>query len=114
MCSRCRRCRSVITLAGGPGRSPAASRIGVWQAAARDGRRRHRGMGMTSQGTDADGPTGEELATALAVPIGDLGGRFMLSGRTYGTGAGLGFSGLDFYFCGRAGVLGPVDADVVV
>lgn len=74
---------------------------------------------MTSQDTGA-GPTdahewsAEQLATELAVPIGDLGGRFMLSGRTYGTGAGLGFSGLDFYFCGRAGVLGPVDAGVVV
>jgi len=59
-------------------------------------------------------PSAAQLATELAVPIGDLGGRFMLSGRTYATGAELGFSGLDFYFCGRAGVLGAVDADVVV
>ena len=68
---------------------------------------------MTGHDTDAGELSPEDLATALAGPIGDLGGRFMLSGRTYGTGAGLGFSGLDFYFCGRAGVLGPVDADVV-
>ncbi len=69
--------------------------------------------------TDDGGPSTEqdraaELATALAVPIGDLGGRFMLSGRTYATGFELGFSGLDFYFCGRAGVLGPVDASTVI
>lgn len=68
---------------------------------------------MTTHDTDAGAFSPQDLATALAGPIGDLGGRFMLSGRTYGTGAGLGFSGLDFYFCGRAGVLGPVDADVV-
>ena len=69
-----------------------------------------------SAASDADdtGPGSEQLATELAVPIGDLGGRFMLSGRTYAAGAELGFSGLDFYFCGRAGVLGPVDADIVV
>ncbi|MHB1140053.1 MAG: SCO6745 family protein [Microthrixaceae bacterium] len=69
---------------------------------------------MTAAGTDAHDLDPDELATALAVPIGDVGGRFMLSGRTYATGAEHGFTGLDFYFCGRAGVLGPVDADVVV
>lgn len=37
----------------------------------------------------------------------------MLSARTYVTGAEYGFSGLDFYFCGRGGVLGAVDASVV-
>lgn len=54
-----------------------------------------------------------DTARQLADPFGDLGGRFMLSGRTYQRGAELGFSGIDFYFCGRAGVLGDVDADVV-
>jgi hypothetical protein len=68
--------------------------------------------GDTDPVDDHLGP--EQLATDLAVPIGDLGGRFMLSGRTYARGAELGFSGLDFYFCGRAGVLGAVDAQVVV
>jgi hypothetical protein len=58
--------------------------------------------------------TATDTAQALAGPIGDIGGRFMLSGRTYTAGAGYGFSGLDFYFCGRAGVLGDVDASVVV
>jgi hypothetical protein len=55
-----------------------------------------------------------ETARAIAGPINDVGGRFMLSGRTYAAGNELGFAGLDFYFCGRAGVLGAVDADTVV
>ncbi len=54
-----------------------------------------------------------DTAQAVAGPFGDLGGRFMLSGRTYATGNELGFSGMDFYFAGRGGVLGPVDASVV-
>jgi hypothetical protein len=37
----------------------------------------------------------------------------MLSGDTYAKGAALGFSGLDFYFAGRGGVLGDVDSDEV-
>jgi len=55
-----------------------------------------------------------DTAQAIAAPMGDLGGRFMLSARTYATGAEYGFSGLDFYFCGRGGVLGAVDASVVI
>ncbi|MDQ2679396.1 MAG: hypothetical protein M3Y51_11680 [Actinomycetota bacterium] len=54
-----------------------------------------------------------DTAQAVAGPFGDLGGRFMLSGRTYATGNDLGFEGMDFYFTGRGGVLGPVDASVV-
>ena len=54
-----------------------------------------------------------DTAKAVAGPFGDLGGRFMLSGRTYATGNDLGFQGMDFYFAGRGGVLGPVDASVV-
>ncbi len=54
-----------------------------------------------------------EAAQALCDPVGDVGGRFMLDGATYAAGAELGFAGMDFYFCGRGGVLGPVDADVV-
>jgi hypothetical protein len=54
-----------------------------------------------------------ETARALCDPIGDVGGRFMLDGATYAAGAELGFAGMDFYFCGRGGVLGPVDAEVV-
>ncbi|HTN99605.1 MAG TPA: hypothetical protein VL068_02920 [Microthrixaceae bacterium] len=55
-----------------------------------------------------------QTAQELARPMNDLGGRFMLSGRTYSAGNEKGFSGLDFYFCGRAGVLGDVDAATVV
>lgn len=69
---------------------------------------------MTAPANAADDLSPDDLATDLAAPIGDLGGRFMLSGRTYAQGSERGFSGLDFYFCGRAGLLGPVDADVVV
>ena len=63
----------------------------------------HPGVPMSSSDT----------AKAVAGPFGDLGGRFMLSGRTYAAGNELGFSGMDFYFAGRGGVLGPVDASVV-
>jgi hypothetical protein len=55
-----------------------------------------------------------DTARALRDPIGDVGGRFMLDGATYADGMAAGFSGLDFYVAGRCGVLGPVDADVVV
>ncbi len=58
--------------------------------------------------------TTADTARAVAGPFGDLGGRFMLSGRTYGAGNEAGFEGLDFYFAGRAGVLGAVDGSVVV
>ena len=54
-----------------------------------------------------------ETAKAIAKPIGDLGGAFMLDGATYGRGAELGFSGIDFYVLGRGGVLGDTTPDVV-
>ena len=38
---------------------------------------------------------------------------FMMDGATYERGAALGFEGIDFYFLGRAGVLGDVPASVV-
>lgn len=52
-------------------------------------------------------------AEATAPAVSRLGSHFMLSGRTYQRGAELGYGGLDFYFAGRGGVLGDVDADVV-
>jgi hypothetical protein len=52
-------------------------------------------------------------ATATATAVSAVGSHFMLDGGTYAKGAGLGFSGLDFYAAGRGGVLGEVDADVV-
>lgn len=54
-----------------------------------------------------------ETAKAIAKPIGDLGGAFMLDGATYARGAELGFSGIDFYVLGRGGVLGDTSPDVV-
>ena len=54
-----------------------------------------------------------ETAKAIAKPIGDLGGAFMLDGATYARGAELGFSGIDFYVLGRGGILGDTTADVV-
>lgn len=57
--------------------------------------------------------TANETADHIAGPVNDVGGRFMLDGATYARGAELGFTGMDFYFCGRGGVLGPVDAQVV-
>ena len=47
-----------------------------------------------------------ETAKAIARPIGDMGGAFMMDGATYARGAELGFSGIDFYVLGRGGVLG--------
>jgi hypothetical protein len=55
----------------------------------------------------------DQTARAIADPVNDLGGRFMLDGATYARGAELGFSGMDFYFRGRGGVLGEVDASTV-
>lgn len=52
-------------------------------------------------------------ATRFAHPIHDLPTRFMLDGATYQRGGELGFEGIDFYFAGRAGVLGDVTAEVV-
>lgn len=63
--------------------------------------------------TQGDDMTTTETADRIAEPVNDVGGRFMLDGATYGRGAELGFAGMDFYFCGRGGVLGPVDAQVV-
>jgi len=57
--------------------------------------------------------TQAETAKAIARPIGELGGAFMLDGATYARGAELGFSGIDFYVLGRGGVLGDTIPDVV-
>lgn len=54
----------------------------------------------------------DETACRLAKPIGDLPSNFILDSATYERGNELGFDGLDFYVCGRAGVLGPVASRV--
>lgn len=53
------------------------------------------------------------VAVETAPAVSHLTSAFMLHPRTYARGAELGFSGLDFYVCGRGGVLGDVNADVV-
>lgn len=55
----------------------------------------------------------DDFARRLAKPIRDLPSNFMLDSATYEKGNSLGFDGLDFYVCGRGGVLGDVDAGVV-
>jgi hypothetical protein len=58
--------------------------------------------------------TPDAAASAVAWPISDFGSRFMLDPSFYAEPAARGFEGIDFYVAGRGGVLGDVDADVVV
>jgi hypothetical protein len=60
-----------------------------------------------------DAPTPLETAAATADTIGGLASHFMVDMDTYARGGELGFEGLGFYFSGRGGALGDVDADVV-
>lgn len=56
-----------------------------------------------------------ELARATAAPINAIGAKFMLIPETNDIGAELGFSHpFAFYTAGRGGVLGDVDADVII
>ncbi|HNI34607.1 MAG TPA: hypothetical protein PLV93_04370 [Microthrixaceae bacterium] len=57
--------------------------------------------------------TPADAADAVARPIGSIGSRFMFDPGTYADAAALGYSGLDFYFAGRCGVLGDTSSDVV-
>jgi len=55
-----------------------------------------------------------QVASAIAPIIGSLGAEYMLDSDTAATGAAAGYkSSFDFYFAGRGGVLGDVDADVI-
>lgn len=56
----------------------------------------------------ADGIAQSTVDATRRIPAG-----FMLDEATYAHSAKLGFTGMDFYFAGRGGVLGDVDADVV-
>jgi len=55
----------------------------------------------------------QEIAAAVALPIGRLGGGFMISREAKGFSDETGLKGWAPYFRGRCGVLGDVDADVV-
>ena len=57
--------------------------------------------------------TGNEVAAATAACVHELSQGFLMDQATYVAGIERGFAGLDFYFAGRAGVLGDVSADVV-
>jgi hypothetical protein len=51
---------------------------------------------------------------SLTAPVGDLGGRWLLHKEVLSPGRGVGYpNGYSYYFAGRGGVLGDVDADVV-
>lgn len=54
-----------------------------------------------------------ETSDSVARLIGDLGAKFMMDPVVLMSGQHLGLAPLAFYFCGRGGVLGDVDADVV-
>lgn len=58
--------------------------------------------------------TAQETVRALAQPIGDVGGKFMLHPETIGSCKDFGYpNGFAYYVVGRGGVLGDVDADVI-
>ena len=57
--------------------------------------------------------TPEEAVQATKDAVVGLPAGFMMAGYTYKRGAERGFEGIDFYFAGRAGPLGDVDASVV-
>jgi hypothetical protein len=56
----------------------------------------------------------EDLVSVVCPRIGDLGWAFYFTPETLRVGRSLGLDGLRFYFLGRGGVLGDVDAAVVV
>lgn len=53
-----------------------------------------------------------EATTATAKSVNRLGTKFMLDFDVFGRMAEHGYSGLDFYFCGRGGALGDTNASV--
>lgn len=59
-------------------------------------------------------PTTAESVRALAAPVGDVGGRWMLDREVIGPCRSFGYpNAYAYYVAGRGGVLGDVDADVV-
>jgi len=58
--------------------------------------------------------TDDGISRATAKAVSNLAAGFMFDPATYTYGAEQGFAGLDFYFAGRGGVLGDVDAAIVV
>jgi hypothetical protein len=60
-----------------------------------------------------DRPTPTDTARASARAVHDVAAQFMLDMDTYALGSEAGYDGIAFYYGGRGGVLGDVDADVV-
>ena len=60
-----------------------------------------------------DDQTLTDAARDAAGPVHDLAAAFMFDGATYEAAAADGYDGIAFYYAGRGGVLGDVDADVV-
>lgn len=56
----------------------------------------------------------EEAVRGCAGPVGRLGAAWMFDAQTAQRGTDLGLSGWSWYHCGRGGVLGDVDASVLV
>ncbi|MGA0879292.1 MAG: SCO6745 family protein [Ilumatobacteraceae bacterium] len=74
-------------------------------------------MTTTSLGQTSNHPSDRSLATARAIagPVGAAGGAFMLHPDTLQPGKDAGYpGGFSYYVVGRGGVLGDVDAAVVV
>ena len=57
--------------------------------------------------------TTTDLLAAACPRIGDIGGAFYFDSETVAAGKQLGLDGYRFYFLGRGGVLGDVEAAVV-
>ena len=54
-----------------------------------------------------------QTASATAAAIGSVASNFMLDAGTYQAAAEAGYGGMDFYFAGRAGVLGDASGSEV-
>lgn len=64
---------------------------------------------MTARTPEPSGPT----LTAITEAVSALPAQFMLDPKTYASQVDRGYQGMDFYFFGRAGVLGDVPGQVV-
>lgn len=69
--------------------------------------------GGLASGAMDDQITPTDAARAAGRAVHDLAAAFMLDGATYQQAAEVGYDGIAFYYAGRGGVLGDVDADLV-
>lgn len=72
------------------------------------------GPASDSPSDPAPGLTALEAARRIGGPAGEIGGRWLFSPEVLGTAKDNGYpNGFVYYFLGRGGVLGDVDADVI-